>query len=156
MRLQERAEIVPEDILVKKSENGDEMRFEQGKVKNFGTLQDIIIAQRGDSGIITRLILVGSEATYLLQKEYNIRYVLAPLNVVYLRDGSTTGNVNLLPSAYFSVEKKENYFVVTGGGHGHGAGMSQYGAKYLASQGSTYEEILRHYYRDTEITYLYR
>jgi len=34
--------------------------------------------------------------------------------------------------------------------------MSQYGAKYLAAKGRSYEEILMHYYQDTELTYLYR
>jgi len=92
----------------------------------------------------------------LIQKEYNIRYVLAPLNVVYLKDGSTTGNVNLLPSAYFTVEKGKNHFVIRGGGHGHGSGMSQYGAKHLASDGWNFEEILHQYYRNTDISYLYR
>ena len=156
LRLQERQKAVPDMILLKVAENGDEMRFEQAEVKVFGTLQDIMIAERGDSGVITKLVLVGSEATYLVQKEYNIRYVLAPMNTVYLQDGSTSGNMNLLPSAYFTIEKGANYFAVRGGGHGHGAGMSQYGAKYLASQGNTFEEILKHYYRDTDITYLYR
>ena len=155
-RLKERQRAVPEQILIRVSENGDEMRFEQGEIKEFGTLEDIIIAERGDSGVITKLILVGSKATYLLLQEYNIRYVLAPVNVVYLRDGNTSGNMNLLPSGYFIVEKEDNYFLVHGGGHGHGAGMSQYGAKYLASVGKGFEEILKHYYRDTDITYLYR
>ncbi len=155
-RLQERRTAAPDTILIKVSESDDGMRFEQGEVKEFGTLEDIIIAERGDSGVITKLVLVGSRATYLIQREYNIRYVLAPMNVVYLKDGSTTSNMNLLPSAYFTVEKGENYFAVRGGGHGHGAGMSQYGAKYLAANGSSFEDILRHYYRNTDITYLYR
>ena len=154
-RLRERQQEVPDMILQKVSQNGDEMRFEPGEVERFGTLQDIIIAERSDSGLVTKVILVGSEATYLLQKEYNIRYVLAPMNVVYLKDGSTTSNMNLLPSGYFIVEKGPYFFSIRGGGHGHGAGMSQYGAKYLAAHGKNYEEILRHYYRDTDITYLY-
>ena len=155
-RLKERQTVVPDQILRKVSEQGDEMRFEQGDVKEFGVLQNIIIAERGDSGIVTKLILVGSKATYLIQREYNIRYILAPLNAVYLQDGSTSSNMSLLPSAYFTVEQGENYFAIRGGGHGHGAGMSQYGAKYLAAQGKGFEEILKHYYRDTDITYLYR
>lgn len=155
-RLKERQQAVPDMILRKVSQNGDEMRFEQGTAESFGTLQNIIIAERADSGLVTKLILVGSEATYLIQKEYNIRYILAPMNAVYLQDGSTTTNMNLLPSGYFTIEKGANYFSVRGGGHGHGAGMSQYGAKYLASKGKNFEEILRHYYRDTDITYLYR
>ncbi|MBR6642287.1 MAG: SpoIID/LytB domain-containing protein [Lachnospiraceae bacterium] len=156
LRLRERQAAVPDMILRKVSQNGDEMRFEQGEADRFGTLQDIIIAERSDSGLVTKLVLVGSEATYLVQKEYNIRYVLAPMNVVYLKDGSTTSNMNLLPSGYFTVEKGPNFFSVRGGGHGHGAGMSQYGAKYLAANGKSFEDILRHYYRDTDITYLYR
>lgn len=155
-RLKERQKAVPDLILQKVSEMGDEMRFEQGEVKNFGTLQDIIIAERGNSGVITKLILVGSEASYLIQQEYNIRYVLAPMNVVYLQDGSTSGNMNLLPSAYFTIEKENNCFLVRGGGYGHGAGMSQYGAKYLAAAGMGFEDILKHYYRETDIIYLYR
>ena len=155
LRLQERQAAVPDMILRKVSQHGDEMHFEPGEADRFGTLQDIIIAGRSDSGLVTKLILVGSEATYLIQKEYNIRYVLAPMNVVYLKDGSTTSNMNLLPSGYFTVEKGANFFSVRGGGHGHGAGMSQYGAKYLAAHGKNFEEILQHYYRDTEITYLY-
>lgn len=155
-RLKERQKLVPDMILRKETESGDTMHFVPGEVTEFGTLEDIIIAERGDSGVITKLILVGSEATWLIQKEYNIRYILAPLNVVYLKDGSTTGNVNLLPSAYFTIEKGENHFVIRGGGHGHGSGMSQYGAKHLASDGWKFEEILMHYYRDTDITYLYR
>lgn len=155
-RLQERQKAVPDMILLKTSETEGKMHFEQGEITSFGSLENIIIAERGDSGVITKLILVGSEATYLIQKEYNIRYVLAPLNVVYLQNGNTSGNMNLLPSAYFTVKKENNYFVIQGGGHGHGAGLSQYGAKYLASKGVGFEEILMHYYRDTEITYLYR
>lgn len=156
LRLKERQQTVPEQILIKVSEQENEMRFEQGTAEKFGTLLDIIIAERGDSGVITKLILVGSEATYLVLQEYNIRYILAPMNAVYLMDGSTSGNMNLLPSAYFTIEKGENCFLVRGGGYGHGAGMSQYGAKYLATEGKSFEEILKHYYRDTDITYLYR
>lgn len=155
-RLKERQTAVPEQILVKVSESEDEMRFEQGEVKEFGILEDIIVAERGDSGIITKLVLVGSKATYLIQREYNIRYILAPLNVVYLQDGTTTSNMNLLPSAYFTIEKGENYFAIRGGGYGHGSGMSQYGAKHMAANGSNYEEILKHYYKNTDITYLYQ
>lgn len=154
-RIKERQTAVPDMILCKVSQNGDEMRFEQGEAECFGMLQDIIVAERAGSGLVTKVILVGSEASYLIQKEYNIRYVLAPMNVVYLQDGSTTSNMNLLPSGYFTVEKGAGFFSVRGGGHGHGAGMSQYGAKYLAANGKNFEEILRHYYRDTDITYLY-
>jgi stage II sporulation protein D len=41
--------------------------------------------------------------------------------------------------------------VVKGAGFGHGIGMSQYGAYGMAQQGSGYAEILRHYYRGTQL-----
>ena len=105
---------------------------------------------------IKQLLVVGSEATYLILREYNIRYILAPQNTVYLQDGSTTNNMNLLPSAYFTIEKEDNYFAVKGGGYGHGVGMSQYGARYLAANGWDYEEILAHFYKDTKLNILYQ
>jgi len=99
---------VPDMILVKVAESENEMRFEQGEVTGFGTLKDIIIAERGDSGVVTKLVLVGSEASYLIQKEYNIRYILAPVDAVYLKDGTTSENMNLLPSGYFTLNKVAN------------------------------------------------
>lgn len=156
IRLQERQKVVPDMILIKTSENEDGMHFKQGKPEKFGTLKDIVIVERGESGIIKKLLIVGSEASYLLQKEYNIRYVLAPLNQVYLKDGSSNGSMTLLPSAYFTIEREENYFVISGGGYGHGVGMSQHGAKYMAATGKTYEEILSHFYTDTSLVYLYQ
>lgn len=156
VRLQERQKAVPDMILIKTGEDKNGMHFVQGKPEKFGKLKDIIVVERGESGIIKKLLLVGTEASYLIQKEYNIRYILAPVNTVYLKDGSTTSNMTLLPSAYFTVEKDGSSFKILGGGHGHGVGMSQYGAKYMASQGNTYEEILKHFYEGTSLVYLYQ
>ena len=156
VRLQERQKAVPDMILVKTGEDENGMHFVQGKPEKFGKLKDIIVVERGESGIIKKLLLVGTEASYLIQKEYNIRYVLAPLNTVYLQDGSTTSNMTLLPSAYFMVEKEDSYFKISGGGYGHGVGMSQYGAKHMAEEGKTYEEILKHFYVGTSLVYLYQ
>lgn len=55
-----------------------------------------------------------------------------------------------LRSANFSVAKKDGNWVFTVRGYGHGAGMSQYGASFLAEKGMTYREILRHYYTDID------
>lgn len=56
-----------------------------------------------------------------------------------------------LRSAAFTVTYEEREFVFTVFGYGHGVGMSQYGADYLARQGYTYQEILAHYYADTKV-----
>lgn len=52
-----------------------------------------------------------------------------------------------LRSANFTIEFEDNNFQFTTLGYGHGVGMSQYGADYLARQGKSYEEILSHYYQ---------
>lgn len=56
-----------------------------------------------------------------------------------------------LRSLCFDIEYSGEEFVFTCYGYGHGAGMSQYGADYMARQGSTWQEILMHYYPGTEI-----
>jgi len=154
-RLKERQQAVPDCVLKQKEVTEEGMTFTQGVPEQFGTLKDIVVVERSNSGLITKLLLVGSEETYLILKEYNIRFVLAPKNTVYLQNGSTTSNMALLPSAYFTIDAKNNLFVISGGGYGHGVGMSQYGAKYLAGQGRGFEEILSHFYKGATLEYLY-
>lgn len=56
-----------------------------------------------------------------------------------------------LNSCNFTVNCENEKFTIKTLGKGHMVGMSQYGADYMARQGSTYDEILRHYYKNTEI-----
>ncbi len=56
-----------------------------------------------------------------------------------------------LRSADFTVEHKDNNFIFTTRGYGHGVGMSQYGANHMAKEGENWREILEHYYNDCEI-----
>ncbi len=70
--------------------------------------------------------------------------------------GSTYSGMTLrdtlgLRSAVFKYEFKDGNFRFTTEGYGHGVGMSQYGADYMARQGSTWEEILKHYYTGVKI-----
>ena len=57
-----------------------------------------------------------------------------------------------LRSTDFTIEKKDNNYIITTIGYGHGVGMSQYGANQMAKEGSSYKEILNHYYENTEIS----
>lgn len=56
-----------------------------------------------------------------------------------------------LPANSFSITKSGNDFIFTVHGRGHGVGMSQYSADYMARQGNTYKEILSHFYPGTEL-----
>ncbi|MDD4706108.1 MAG: stage II sporulation protein D [Bacilli bacterium] len=57
-----------------------------------------------------------------------------------------------LRSTDFTITKKENYYIFTTKGYGHGVGMSQYGANGMAKEGYTYDEILKYYYNNVKIT----
>ena len=56
-----------------------------------------------------------------------------------------------LRSTDFYIDFQDNDIYITTYGYGHGVGMSQYGANYMANNGSSYEEILKHYYNGTEL-----
>ena len=56
-----------------------------------------------------------------------------------------------LRSSNFSFSQKDDGVVFETKGYGHGAGMSQYGANYMAAEGRTYGEIIKHYYSGVEI-----
>ena len=90
----------------------------------------------------------------LVKNEYNIRRILgAALKEVTLQDGTKNTQMTVLPSAYCVLDYDKNTKTASaiGGGFGHGIGMSQYGADYLARQGKTYKEILKTYYTGVEI-----
>ena len=56
-----------------------------------------------------------------------------------------------LRSPVFTIKATEKTVTFNVTGYGHGIGMSQYGADFMARQGSSYEEILKHYYKGVEI-----
>ena len=55
-----------------------------------------------------------------------------------------------LKSSTFTIKYDNENFIFTVCGYGHGVGMSQYGANYMAQQGFSYEQILEHYYQNSK------
>ncbi len=139
----------------------NDMVFATKPVDTIGTIRDLQVVERGESGIIKALMIIGTEKTILLRYQTNVRTFLAPTNLDIIRlDGSTISGMSLLPSAFcildpIRVDGKLTGFLVTGGGFGHGVGMSQNGVKALTKLNWSYEDILKHYYSDTEITVIY-
>ncbi|HPU63442.1 MAG TPA: SpoIID/LytB domain-containing protein [Mobilitalea sp.] len=135
--------------------------YESMPVETVGEIVDISVAKRGTGGIIYELIIQGTERTIKVQTEYNIRALLAPVNAtVYRQDEKGINNLSLLPSAFFFIEQnKENgklkSITLTGGGYGHGVGLSQNGVKSLADAGKKYDEIISYFYRGTDIGFIY-
>lgn len=154
--IQKRYETNPKLVLTQ-TEDG----FESKPVEKLGEIQDIYIAQRGMGGVADELIIEGSRNTYKIISEHNIRYVLRNGDSKVIRqDGSEIAVSSLLPSAYFTltVDKDGEEIVgyhLTGGGYGHGVGMSQNGAKEMAKKGFGSEEILTFFYQSCEVKNVY-
>ena len=130
-------------------------------VDTVGKVKEIEITERKLGGIITEIIIKGSKRTIKVMTEYNIRTLLAPIDSTIVRqDESKVEGLSMLPSAFFVLEAIEkdgklSEYQITGGGYGHGVGMSQNGAKVLVDKGKTYEEVLKHFYQGVEIGVIY-
>ena len=113
---------------------------------DYGDIIDLIPVQRGPSGRICKLKIVGSLKTMTIGKELEIRRTLS--------------NSHLFSSA-FVVDKGElkegvpQWFLLSGAGWGHGVGLCQIGAAVMGEKGYSYEEILLHYYKGAEIRKFY-
>lgn len=127
--------------------------------KTFSEIQNITgieVLERDEADTAIHLQITADEKVYQVRNEYDIRSVLSPEELSIIRqDGSEVNGGKLLPSAYFTIETVENNgrmeYHIKGGGYGHGVGLSQNGARNMAENGSTYEEILHYFYKDVEI-----
>lgn len=163
-RLEKRYKANPDLIttLVSKGDSGMEAVYESLPVSSVGDIVDIFVGTRGTGGIIYELIIQGTEKTIKVQTEYNIRALLSPRkDTVYRQDGTGVDDLNLLPSAFFFIDKNEEGGSLTsisiyGGGYGHGVGMSQNGVKSLSDAGKKYEEIIKCFYKGTDIGFIYQ
>lgn len=133
--------------------------WQQVPIKNVGTVENIIVAARGESGIITHMLVITSNGKYLIAKEFNVRKLLATNNALYGSKGEEgtynskpiIPNVTSLPSAYLALEDEGGYINIYGGGFGHGVGMSQFAAGTLTKDGESYKNVLKRYYTDIKL-----
>lgn len=107
---------------------------------DFGTILDLIPMERGDSGRLIQLRIVGSKQSRIIGKELEIRRTLSESH---------------LYSSAFVVEKTAEGFRLYGAGWGHGVGLCQIGAAMMGEQGYDYQAILAHYYPNTSLDLLY-
>ena len=115
---------------------------------DLGSILDMKSVERGTSGRISKLQIIGSEKTFTIGKELEIRRTLS--------------DSHLLSSA-FIVDKYDideqgvpQRFELVGAGWGHGVGLCQIGAAVMGEEGYLYDAILLHYYKGAEIKKLYK
>lgn len=115
---------------------------------DLGSILDMKSVERGTSGRISKLQIIGSEKNFTIGKELEIRRTLS--------------DSHLLSSA-FIVDKYDideqgvpQRFELVGAGWGHGVGLCQIGAAVMGEEGYLYDAILLHYYQGAEIKKLYK
>lgn len=113
---------------------------------DYGQIIDLIPVERGKSGRIRKLKIVGTKKTLTIGKELEIRRTLSTSHLF---------------SSAFVVDKGElknhipQWFLLSGAGWGHGVGLCQIGAAVMGEKGYKYDEILLHYYKGADIRRFY-
>lgn len=152
--LQEEQKENPEGILIWKEE---ENTYTAEVPAEFEQIRNIEVTKRGSGGVACTLELTTDQQKIQINGQHTIRKILAfKSNQIVRQDGSVVKNFGLLPSGFFLLElekegEKIKQLRLSGGGFGHGAGMSQNGANRLAKLGKGYQEILAFFYQGAEI-----
>ncbi|MDP4184389.1 MAG: SpoIID/LytB domain-containing protein [Bacteroidota bacterium] len=109
---------------------------------DFGEIIDLIPIERGASGRLIRLKIIGTKKTFIIGKELEIRKSLSTSH---------------LYSSAFVVDREElkgnipGKFILTGAGWGHGVGLCQIGAAVMGAKGYSFKEILLHYFKGASL-----
>ena len=115
--------------------------------EEIGVVTDIVVLERGKSGRVWLLKICGSKSEITVGKELEIRRILSRSH---------------LKSSWFDVVKEKDCtgqttgFRFYGHGWGHGVGLCQIGAAMMGEKGYNYKDILKHYYKNAEITRIYK
>ena len=107
---------------------------------DLGAIRELIPVQRGASGRLVKLRIVGTQGAVTIGKELERRRVLSESH---------------LYSSAFVVEKTAEGFILRGAGWGHGVGLCQIGAAVMGHRGFAYDRILLHYYRGAAVEKYY-
>lgn len=111
---------------------------------SIGTLKRLTVKERGVSGKAMALEIEGSNGTWLLKKEFVIRKALS-------NKGRMLPSANIVVSHQTQPDGALSGVKVSGGGFGHGVGMSQLGASWMSKNGYRFPQILQHYYQGVSI-----
>ena len=118
---------------------------------DFGEIIDLVPVKRGKSGRIYMLKIVGTERSFTIGKELEIRRVLS---TTHLKSSAFIVQRNF-NNAKPPTDSVPDSFTLKGAGWGHGVGLCQIGAAVMGESGYGYQEILSHYYPGAQITAIY-
>lgn len=113
---------------------------------DFGNIIELVPVERGYSGRINKLKIIGDKKVLTIGKELEIR--------------KTLSNTHLYSSAFivtkeYSSGKIPAKFILRGAGWGHGVGLCQIGAAVMGARGYDFDAILLHYFKAAKIQKIY-
>lgn len=146
----------PGNILTKNT-NGEYVSADEPYI---GELLSLEMAERTSSGAIRKIIIHGTDGDVMVCGELNIRYILGPGENKIMTHTQTETSFDFLPSAYIYIEElyddgAVSGYRITGGGYGHGIGMSQNAVSAMVKRGMRYDDILEFFYNNIDIVNIY-
>ena len=114
---------------------------------DFGRIRELKPLERGESGRISRLRIVGEKRALVIGKELEIRRALSRSHLY--------SSAFVVRASAGDLSDYPERFTLIGAGWGHGVGLCQIGAAVMADRGHSYQEILSHYFKGAELTGLY-
>ncbi|MEL7597887.1 MAG: SpoIID/LytB domain-containing protein, partial [Clostridiaceae bacterium] len=141
--------------ILKNDEKHKTLRKLPNKLKN---LQNIQVINRSEGGNILEIAFIFENAIVNIKKDSFVRKSFRcndNIPEIIRYTGKPLEDWTTLPSSFFSIENINDYYIVYGGGYGHGVGMSQYGAMYLGKEGMDFKTILNTYYKNIDYKKLY-
>ena len=115
---------------------------------DLGSILDMKSVERGTSGRISKLQIIGTEKTFTIGKELEIRRTLS--------DSHLLSSALIVDKYDIDEQGVPQRFELIGAGWGHGVGLCQIGAAVMGEEGYLYDAILLHYYQGAEIKKLYK
>ncbi len=165
MTLEKLTENINSNLAKVKKENiqvlTEKGKWENRRIESVGQVKKIEVGERGQGGVLKYVTIIGTDYTIRVYKEYNIRTVISPKGATINRGtGDEVTTMTMLPSGFFVADELSkgsilNGYSFVGGGYGHGVGMSQNGANYMAKLGMNSTEILEFFYTNTAVSKVY-
>lgn len=119
---------------------------------NVGTLQSVEVTRSGAGGVALQICATGDAGSVTVDTENKIRRALGGSGYEIVNQaGTAAASTALLPSAFFTIRREGDVFIISGGGFGHGIGMSQNGANEMAKKGKNYIDILTMFFREVSV-----
>lgn len=155
-KLAERYRLYPEKILTLNKAGV----YESKAISSVGAIKDISVAKRIAGGAVTSLVVTGSEATVRIDGENNIRQLMGVSEKPLTTGTGSFMSASSLPSTFCIFEPviQNNEVVgytITGGGYGHGIGMSQNAVYSMTNRSYNYTDIIKFFYIGTEVSKMY-